>query len=67
MPIAALVDRCAALEKLVDEFVERLDDFVAVRDSQSSAGTEIVLHIDYDQRLVWLSHCCLENVTLPAS
>jgi hypothetical protein len=48
MPIAALVDGRAALEKLVDEFVERLDDFVAVRDGKSSARAEIVLYVDHD-------------------
>ena len=48
MPVAALVDGRAALEKLVDEFVERSDDFVAVRDGKSATGAEVVLDVDYD-------------------
>ena len=46
MPVAALVNRISALEKLVNESVQRRDDFVALRHSEHAARTKIVLHVD---------------------
>ena len=56
VPVTTLIDRLATLEKLIDEFVQRLDDFIAVRDGKRAAGTEVVLYIDYQKRLLLFSH-----------
>jgi len=48
MPVAALVDGVATLEKLVDQFVERRNYLIAARDRECAAGAEVVLYIDYD-------------------
>jgi hypothetical protein len=56
MPIAAFEDWLAAFEKLLDQLIEWRDDLISLSHGQRSAGTEIVLHIDNDQRallLVW--------------
>ena len=57
VPVATLVDRRATLEKLVDQFVQRLDDFIAVRDGESAAGAEVVLYVDYQESLFRLQSC----------
>src|SRR5205085_2080002 len=50
MPVAALVDRLAAFEKLFDESVERRDHLVAALDGERAAGAEVVLHVnDYER------------------
>lgn len=56
MPIAALVDGRAAFEKLIDQFVERLDNFIAARNGECTAWAEVVLYIDYQESLIGLSH-----------
>jgi hypothetical protein len=48
MPVTTLVDRLAAIEKLVDGLIQRLDNFIAVRHRECAAGTEVVLDIDND-------------------
>src|SRR6185369_8245625 len=56
VPVAGFVDRRAALEKLIDQLVERRHDFIAMRHGESSAGAEVVLYIDYQESLFRLSH-----------
>src|SRR6185503_18520540 len=65
VPVAALVHRRAALEKLVYLLVQRLDNLVTVSHSQCATGTKIVLYIDNYQCLFGIAHW--SNVTLGAS
>jgi hypothetical protein len=56
VPVTTLEYRIAALEKFFDQLVERRYDFTAVWHRQRATGTKIVLHINDDQRplfLVW--------------
>ena len=67
MPVATLVHRRAALEKLVDLLVKRLDNFIAMRHGKCAAGTKVVLYVDNDQCLFGSAHAgsmlhCLHRV-----
>jgi hypothetical protein len=57
MPIATLVNRRAALEKLVNQPIERRNHFVAMRNGERAAGAEVVLYVDNNQCLLWFTHC----------
>src|SRR4029079_7819801 len=56
VPVAGFVDRRATLEKIVDQLIEWFDYFVTMRNGESSARTEVVLHVDYQQSLFRFSH-----------
>src|ERR1044072_565863 len=56
MPITSLVNRRAALEKLVDQSIQGFDNFVAMRHGKRAARAEVVLHVNYDQCLSWFTH-----------
>ena len=50
MPVAAFDDKVVLREKFFDQTVERSDHFVATRDGQRAFRTEIVLHVNHDER-----------------
>ena len=56
VPVAGFVNRRAALEKIVDQLVEWFNYFVTMRDGEGSTRTEVVLHVDYQERLFRFGH-----------
>jgi hypothetical protein len=46
MPVATLVHRLAAIEKLVDESIQELDNIIAVRHCECAARTEVILDVN---------------------
>ena len=56
VPVAAQVHRISAFEKLVDQFIQRWNNFVAMRHRQRTSWTEIVLHVHDQQGLFGIGH-----------
>src|SRR3990172_5761075 len=49
MPVTALENWFTAAQKLLNQFIKRPNDFVAMGHRQGTTGAEVVLHIDYYQ------------------
>jgi hypothetical protein len=48
VPVTSLEDWVSSLEKLLDQFVERWNNFIALRHRQRTSGAKIVLHVNND-------------------
>jgi hypothetical protein len=52
VPVACLEDRSAPGKEFVDKSIERLNDFVAMCNSQRAAWAEIILNVDDEECLL---------------